>query len=176
MEQSPTIGGVQMAVLTARFEGIARTCESALLEVRVELGEVDGHAAVTELAEMLDDVIDPREIEGGDLLESYGWSCVFGSNIALSSMRGPELQRSVDLFVQKALEIADVLDNWALRERAITLQYELHRMLVEPTGLRFDFVVEEETRNLVAQTMGRFPAFRSVGWRILNSASVARKN
>lgn len=161
---------------SSRYAGIARTCEAALLEVRSELGDLSAEDAVTELAESLDAVIDPSEVACGDLLESYGWSCVFGSNIALSSLRGPELQRSVDLFVQKALEIADVLDNWALRERAITLQYELHRMLVEPTGLRFDFVVEEETRNLVAQTMGRFPGFRPVGWRILNSASVARKS
>jgi hypothetical protein len=44
-------------------------------------------------------------------------------------------------FTDRALAIAERLDNWAMRERAYTLQYSMHRTLAESSGLEMDFTI-----------------------------------
>ncbi|RMF80900.1 MAG: hypothetical protein D6744_07760 [Planctomycetota bacterium] len=155
-----------------RLSGIANTCRGGLIEIAVELGEQSAAAAVDELIDGLDAVIDPTQAPAGDWLESYGWWSVFGANIALRHLESRALQQAMAVFTNKALEIAERMDNWALRERVFTMQYALHEKLIDTTGLELPFVVDDEDRRLITGTMGRFPAFRNTGWRILRAARV----
>lgn len=156
------------------YRGVANTCKGGLLEVDVLLANRDPESAVNEVLGHLDGVIDVESCRLGDWLESWGWWCVFGGNIALRHMRGRPLQRSMAILTNKALEIANHLDNWALREKVFTMQYSLHETLVEATGIDLDFTVDSDDLRLIAGTMGRFPAFRGVGWRIFQTAKVVK--
>ncbi len=157
-----------------RLSGIAATAEAALFEVRVESGCLAPADAVDELNARLEAVVDPAADPVADALESYGWCCVFGANIALRHLEGRPLQQHMAIFTNKALEIADRLDNWALRERVFSVQYRLHETLVDATGLELPYTIDDEDRRLITGTMGRFPEFRSTGWKIIQTAKVVR--
>ncbi len=154
--------------------GIAHTCRGALVEVDVELRRCSGESAVDTILSEVEDVVDLTSDDAptGDWLESYGWWCIFGGNIALRHLEGRHLQQSMAVFTNKAIEIADHLDNWAMRERVFTMQYALHEAMVRATDFELDFTIDDEDRRLIAGTMGRFPRFRGVGWRILQTAKV----
>lgn len=157
-----------------RLRAIGHTCRGALLEVAVELGQRDPHEATREVLAELDSVVDPATALAGDELESFGWWCIFGANIALRWLHGRELQQSMAIFTNKALEIAERLNNWALRERVFSMQYKLHEALADTTGLDLPYVVDDEDRRLITGAMGRFPIFRETGWRIFRAAKVIR--
>jgi len=152
--------------------GIANTCRAGILEADVELGAVEPSEAIRILNEGLDRVVDLDAVGVGDWMESYGWWCIFGGNIALRHLHGRQLQQALAVFTNKALEIADRLDNWAMRERVFSLQYALHEAMITSTDFEIDFTIDDEDRRLIAGTMGRFPRFRGVGWRILRTAKL----
>ncbi len=156
--------------------GIANTCRGGLIEIDVELGGRTPEAAIEEILARLDVVVDLEDAPGGDWLESYGWWCIFGGNIALRHLKGRRLQQVMAVFTNKALEIADRLDNWAMRERVFTMQYTLHEVMVEACDFDLEFTIDDEDRRLIAGTMGRFPRFRGVGWRILQTAKLVATN
>ncbi len=159
-----------------RLAGIANTNRAGVIEVDVELGAIPPAAGIQMLMDGLDAVIRPDAPLEGDWLESYGWWCVCGANIALRRLEGRDLQQSMAVFTNKALEIADKLDNWALRERVFTMQYALHETLMDATGLELDFTIDGEDMRLITGTMGRFPRFRDVGWNIIRSAKYVQEN
>lgn len=152
--------------------GVANTCRGGLIEVAVESGIEDASSAVGEIVSALKavDPADPKVI--GDWLESWGWWCTFGSDLALRHLKGRDMQEAVGFLNTRALAIADRLNNWAMRERVFTLQFSLHQTITDSTGFSFDFTIDEGDRSLVTATMGRFPSFRSVGWQILETAKV----
>lgn len=154
--------------------GVANTCKGGLFEVDVELGERDPRAAV---AEMLATLQGPEGLSAhtaGDWVESWGWWCIFGSNIALRHLKGRELQQAMSVFTSTALSVADRLDNWAMRERVFTIQFALHNLMVDTTGLDLAYTIDDDERSLISATMGRFPTFRSTGWKILETARVVQ--
>lgn len=156
------------------LRGIANTCRGGIIEIDVELGELDAKAGVDRMLDSLRNVaVDDRSL-ASDWLESYGWWCIFGSNIALRHLKGRELQQPLSMFMGKALEIADRLNNWAMRERVFTIQYTLHNLMVDATGLDLAFTIDDEEQSLIGATMGRFPSFRETGWKILETARVVR--
>ena len=74
------------------------------------------------------------------------------------------------ILTNKCFEIADRLDHWAMRERSFTLEH-FRRQRAWETEERFDdWVLDAEDLRVLMGTMGRFPRFRPVGWRILASA------
>lgn len=156
------------------LNGIANTCKGGIIEVEVELGQRDARAAVTEMLSALETVDPARSTVAGDWIESYGWWCIFGSNIALRHLKGRELQQAMAVFMSKALAIAERLDNWAMRERVFTIQFALHNLMVDSTGLDLAFTIDDQERSLISATMGRFPSFRSTGWKILETARVVQ--
>ncbi len=156
--------------------GIANTCDGGVMEVEAALGTRPGQEVVALMLDAIEDVDAERELIVGDWLESYGWWCVFGSNVALRSLAGRDLQQAVRRFTDRALAIADRLDNWSMRERAYTLQYSMHRTLADSSGLDMEFTIAEQDRGLITATMGRFPSFREVGWDILDTAKVVGTN
>jgi tetratricopeptide (TPR) repeat protein len=158
------------------LKGIAHTCEGGLIEVGVELGRTTAESAVDRVLSELNGVVELDSAPTGDWLESCGWWAIFGGEIALRGLRGRRLQQSMAVFTNKALEIAERLDNWAMRERVFTMQYALHEVMVDSSDYDIDFTIDDEDRRLIAGTMGRFPRFRGVGWRILRTAKVVAAN
>ncbi len=59
-----------------------------------------------------------------------------------------------------------------MRERLFTIQYTLHRTLMDRSGLDLVFTISEGDRGLITATMGRIPRFRSVGLEMLDEARV----
>lgn len=158
------------------WRGIANTCTAGILEANVELGVQDAKAAVSLLCEGLDTVTDTSNPMFGDRLESYGWWCIFGCSITLRHLSGCELQRSMAIFTNKGYEIADRLNNWALRERLFTMEYLQRQRLNDLAGFNVDWTIDNEEVKLIVGTMGRFPMFRNTGWQILQTATVVGAN
>lgn len=155
-----------------RYTGIANTCTGALMEVRSAEGTLCPVEAVKQLAAGLDEVIDPDAMPVGDQLESWGWWAIFGANVSLRHLEGDLKHRQMAVFTNKAIEIGERLGNWAMRERAFTLEH-FRRQQADLTGVEEDpWPLDEEDIRVITGTMGRFPAFREVGWEILRNARV----
>ncbi len=156
------------------WRGIAHTCRGGILEAEAALGVVSGEQAVAAVAEALEAVGGPEDGLAGDRLESRGWWCIFGCNIALRHLDDRELQRHMAMFTRKGYEIANRLDNWAMRERLFTLDYLQRQRLNDLAGFPVDWTVDSNAVQAIVGTMGRFPAFRSTAWRILQTAAVVQ--
>ena len=123
----------------------------------------------------LDAAIDLEAIGSGDWIESWGWWCIFGCNIALRHVQNERtLQQYMAVFTNKAQEIADHLDNWAMRERVFTMEYARRQRFQDWTGIASEWTIDQDDVRVVTGTMGRFPAFRETGWEILQTAKVIR--
>jgi hypothetical protein len=159
------------------YLAIANTCQGAIMELHALLGERTGESVIEEIVSGLEAMID---LEGesapkGPWLESFGWWCIFGCNVALRHMTDERrLQQCMAVFTNKADEIAEKLGNWALRERVLTMEYERRRRLGDWTGVESDWVMDREDLRTITGTMGRFPSFRGTAWRILRAARVIR--
>ena len=154
------------------YGGVANTCRGALIEVDCVLGRIDPTDAVATVTEALGGVEDPQMAPPGDWLESYGWWCIYGCNIAVRHLEDPHFHRAMAVFTNKAIEIADRLGNWSLRERAFSLEQVRRDRLERSTGFDAEWVLDEEDVRTIAGTMGRFPSFRERGWRILAEARI----
>jgi len=153
--------------------GIANTCKGGMDECLVELGELPPREAVDEAVELASK---PASHDlTGDEIESIGWRCVFASNITLRHLTGRELQEAMRLLTSRALDAAEHLDNWAMRERVFTIQLHLHRTLTDTTGLDLPLTIDSHERTLITQAMGRFPGFRPIGWDLLSRATVVER-
>jgi len=153
-------------------EGRARTCTGALIELDVALKRLSATAGITRLAAGLERTrhdIEPHQ------LEAYGWWCIYGCNIALRHLTDAgEVEHAMAIFTNKADEIAGELDDWALRERVFTMQYTRRSRRGESPRFVPPPVIDADDIRVIAGTMGRFPAFRPIGWRILSTADVVR--
>jgi hypothetical protein len=87
----------------------------------------------------------------------------------------PHFHRAMAIFTNKAIEIADRLGNWSLRERAFSLEQMRRERLEKSTGFEAEWILDEEDVRTIAGTMGRFPSFRETGWRILADARIVEK-
>jgi hypothetical protein len=157
--------------------GIANTCYGGLLEAEVAVGRRTAADVLDELSAGLEQVRDVSDGPVGDRLESYGWWCVFGCNIALRHIDDERLlQQHMAVLTNKADEIADRLDNWSMRERVFTMQYVRWERAQSSTGFDIPCVIDSDDVRVIAGTMGRFPTFRDTGWRILQSAQIVDGN
>jgi hypothetical protein len=155
------------------YEGVANTARGGLLEVEVAMGVVEPREAIDRILAGIERVIDPATASlPGDLLESWGWWSIFGCNIALRHLDQATMHRPMAILTNKATEIANVLGNWALRERAFTLENFRRQRIADLTGMQPDWFLDEEEIRTISGTMGRFPGFREVGWRILDAAHI----
>ncbi|MBT4584966.1 MAG: hypothetical protein HOC93_07800 [Phycisphaerae bacterium] len=159
------------------FGGIANTCRGGLIEVDVILGRHDAREALARIVDGLTPVVDVNKIKKGDWLESYGWWCIFGCNIVLRHISDEkDLQRYMALFTNKADEIADRLDHWAMRERVFSMQFEGRNRLIGWTGQDIPVVIDRDDIRLITGTMGRFPQFKETGWSLLNTGNVVEES
>jgi tetratricopeptide (TPR) repeat protein len=154
------------------YLGIANTCTGALIEVDAADGSIDPAEAVERIMIGLEAAVDPENMPVGDWLESWGWWAIFGCNIALRGLQEPQLHHNMAVFTNKAIEIADRLGNWSMRERAFTMEHFRRRRVADSTGFQPDWVLDEDDIRVITGTMGRFPGFRETGWHILEKARV----
>lgn len=158
------------------YGGIANTCRGGLVEVEVELGRRPAQQAIRFYLDGLERVLDVDNPAHGDWLESYGWWCLFGCNVALRHLAESQQQQPMAIFTNKAYNIANKLENWAMRERAFTMEHARRQRFVEWTRVESDWALDKEDIRLLAGTMGRFPGFRAIGWNILKTARVVTEN
>lgn len=156
----------------APWRGIANTCRGGVTECEVELGALTPAQGVGRLLAGLDAVIDASDGLAGDRLESFGWWCIFGAEVALRHFAGAELQRHMAVFTNKGYEIADRLNNWAMRERLFSMEFVRRQRLSELAGVPVEWTIDNEEVRVLVGTMGRFPMFKSTGWKILQQATV----
>ncbi|MCP3902368.1 MAG: hypothetical protein GY715_01935 [Planctomycetes bacterium] len=156
------------------WRGVANTCRGAIIESEVALGDRDPESALDELTGGVEgwDTGD----DAGDRLESRGWWCIFGCNIALRHLDGRELQRHMAKLAPTGSAIAARLGNWAMRERLFTLELMQRQRLNELAGFAVDWTIRQDDVKVLVGTMGRFPSFRNTGWRILQEATVVGSN
>lgn len=172
----------------AQYAMLARIARGGLLESRVLAGEIDGGDAIALVLEAIEEAESPRLVQDAAAdgavaippLESTGWWSVFGANIALrragEGLVGPrerdDDERAIAICTNKATEIGDALDLWTLRERAFTLGWFRRTVVASPRDGEFDaWLLDDEDLRTLVGTMGRFPAFRATGWRILEHAT-----
>ncbi len=155
------------------FGGIANTCRAGILEADVYLGLIDAREGLARVLDVINSVVNPSEFEKGDWLESYGWWSIIGCNITLRHIADErDMQRFMAMLTNKADEIADRLNHWAMRERVFAMQFEGRQRLVGWTGQNIPIVIDSEDVRLITGTMGRFPQFRNTGWSILNCGNI----
>ena len=154
----------------ASYAGIANTCTGAIFECDSALGVMDPLRAAEALSAGLDQVVDVVNYPPGDWLESYGWWAIFGCNVVLRGLSGPELHRHMAVFSNKTAEIAERMENWSMRERAFTFEHLRRQRMNESLGYATEWLLDDDDVRTVTGTMGRFPSFRETGWRILESA------
>lgn len=153
---------------------MAQTCRGALLEVEAALGLLEPQNALEQVRAALAVLEQPPDAwPKGDGLESLGWWCEFGANIAFRHLPDAQLQRYVEPFSESLLDVARLLRNWALIERAVSIQHAMHQRIVEVTGMKLPYPLDSEHVDLIAGAVGRFPRLRGDGWEILNGAARA---
>jgi hypothetical protein len=157
------------------YGGIANTCRAGILEADVFLGKIDVREALARVLDVINTVVNPADVEKGDWLESYGWWSIIGCNLTLRHISDErDIQRFMGMFTNKADEIADRLNHWAMRERVFSMQFEGRQRLVGWTGQDIPVVIDNEDVRLITGTMGRFPQFRNTGWSILNCGNIIK--
>lgn len=154
------------------YAALGKTCDMAMLEGRAFLKQIEGAKAVEEIGTFLDGYCDPAAVPSADWLTTGCWSCVYGCNIALRHLPDREMNRAVAVFTNKGYELADRLDDWALRERLFTIEFLQRQRVADLVGTPLEWSIDHEEIRTIVGTMGRIPAFRDVGWHILNNARV----
>jgi hypothetical protein len=155
---------------TTHHEGIVHTCRGALLEAEVELAQRDPQETVDRVIAELAELGPGRPWPEGERLESFGWWCDVGANIALRHLTGPSLQRSVAILSEKLFEITRRLKDWCLIERAVSMQYALHEQATARTGMDMPYTLDTEDVRLLTGVIGRFPQSRQFAWGVINRA------
>lgn len=158
------------------YAGVANTCRGGIIEAECELGQRSPSKAIETYLTGLDAVRDTDTVSNGDWMESYGWWCIFGCNVALRHLSETEQQQPMAIFTNKAYNIGNKLENWAMRERAFTMEHAHRQRFVEWTKVTSDWALDNEDIRVLAGTMGRFPGFREVGWDILRTAKLVASN
>jgi hypothetical protein len=158
------------------FGGIANTCRSGILEADIYLGTVDAREGLARIFDVVSSIVNPMDSEKGDWLESYGWWCIVGCNVTLRHITEErDIQRFMALFTNKADEIAECLNHWAMRERVFSMQFEGRQRLIGWTGQDIPVVIDNDDVRLITGTMGRFPQFRKTGWSLLNNGNIVNE-
>ena len=145
-------------------------CNAALTELDVALGNIQAADAVA----MLQSQISEQMPLHHDLIESLGWVCIYGADIAMRFMpTSHEQQRSLGAFSEKGFELADKIDSWQLRERLLTLDYEGNKMLESEQQETITRIIDNDDVHLINSTMRRFPNFRKIGLEILTNSELS---
>jgi hypothetical protein len=154
------------------LEGKADTCVGAMIEADVAIGTCRPLDGLGQLMAGLEHVRDTTTF-CAERLESYGWWCIYGCNIALRHLDDERaLQQHMAIFTNKADEIAHLLDDWPMHERVFTMQHTRWERAAGSTGFEIPVIIDSDDVRIITGAMGRFPFFKETGWRILRTAQV----
>lgn len=156
------------------FEAVANTCRGGTLEAQVELGRLSVEGMLDRVLRALPDDFDEPRTASAHRLESCGWWCVFGSNVALRHARGRVMQQTVAVLGAKLEEIAEALNHWSFRRHAVLLDYRVTERLGGCADAELPLTIDEHDLRTLVGAMGRFPGFRPFGWKILRTAMVVK--
>ncbi|MCA9299438.1 MAG: hypothetical protein KDA28_10245, partial [Phycisphaerales bacterium] len=120
--------------------------------------------------EKLDDVVDLSGPMDVNLLESYGWWCSIGCEVAMRLGVLHERSRMLGIFTNKGYEIAERLGCWPLYERMYAHESSHRTHVEQATGLDVHTMIDEEDLRIIVGLMGRFPGFLRTGWDLLTRA------
>ncbi len=155
-----------------QLEGMADTCVGAMIETDVAIGTSRPLDALSQLMAGLEQVRDTTTF-CAQRLESYGWWCIYGCNIALRHLDDERaLQQHMAIFTNKADEISNLLDDWPMRERVFTMQHTQWERATGSTGFEIPVIIDSDDVRIITGAMGRFPFFKETGWQILRTAQV----
>lgn len=164
----------------AQYAGLARTAGGGAIEARVAAGVLRPRAAIERIADALDGSVDLAAVPDHNRIESWGWWSIFGANIAMRAggdadgrvREASEYERAIAIFTNKASEIAEHLGNWPIHERSFTLEW-FRRQRATGRGEEMPaWTLDGDDLRVLVGTMGRFPMFRAVGFRILEMANI----
>jgi hypothetical protein len=156
----------------ASLEGVANTCVGAIIEADVAMGALRASDGLAKLLSGLDRARDTTALSS-ERLESYGWWCIYGCNIALRHLDDERaLQQNMAIFTNKADEIAHLLDDWPMHERVFTMQHTRWERAAGSTGFEIPVIIDSDDVRIITGAMGRFPFFKETGWQILRTAQV----
>lgn len=143
------------------YRSIGLTCLGGMLELEAALGTMTPDDAIERLVGAnTDDMV-------GDALESQGWWSIFVSNIALRHWRGSHLLDVLACSGAKLKRIAERIDHWAFRAKASTIELERRDHARDRAIDLEPWHMDSRSLTSLIHTMGRLPAFRETGWRIL---------
>jgi hypothetical protein len=141
---------------------IGDTCDGGVIELDAAAGIHSPEDAIRMLrTQEGDDAV-------GDMLESRGWRAIFGSNIVRRHLDGRQQAEELARFVRELGDIAEQLGNWAFRAEAASIELD-RRDRARGHGIELEpWVLDQQSMRTLIHTMGRLPAFRETGWRILD--------
>jgi len=149
-------------------KSISMTCEIGVIEMDVLLSRIDAGDAILLLLERLDHASTLEAVPDA-CLEAVGCACITGAQFVIQSIADPSLaDRYLAIFTNKADEVARRNGHRALRERLWRLEFECPSRREHP-DFRNTVLDTEDLRDL-AGLMGRSPAFRELGWKLLRGA------
>lgn len=153
------------------YFAMAHTCRGALIANQAFSGHRRADDAVNSILAELDKATSVAQLPRGTWLESYGWWCVFGAEIVLSlGADGADVDQLLGILTNKGHEIAEHSENWALRERMLTIEYVRHTRREGRHTSPEQSTLDSEDVQAIAGVMARFPAFRPLGWELIRRA------
>jgi hypothetical protein len=179
LELADEIAETSGAGSDAARHAAAHTCLGGLIEIEVALERSTATDALDRFDAGLEAVLapDPRGERAAAvtraLLRSCGWWCVFAGNVLLRHVDDERaVQERLASFAGRAGILAERLDDWALRERAVVMEVARRRRFREWTGVEPEHTVDRKGIRVITGLMGRFPSFHATGWRLLEAARV----
>jgi hypothetical protein len=159
------------------YRGMEHICRGGLHETSAILGRRTVSTVLDDVLAAIDGAVEPGRLPRGTMLESLGWHCIFGCNVALRHVDDSEqLERMMAILTNKADEIAERSGNWALRERVFVLEHA-RRDRAQGAGLDSEeWLMDSDDLRILTGTMARFPRFRQTGWQILRTVRFAKEN
>lgn len=158
----------------SRDRALMTIASTSAEEIEVLMGSRDPGEFVAGVLDKLDRVINATSIDSTEA-ESLGWSCLLAAETILrhpGSVETPD--RTLAVLTNKVDEIAERLGHWGLRERLFGIEFVYRARDAESSPPSRDWNLDREDVRILAGTMGRFPAFRRIGWQILRAVKSER--
>ncbi|MBK9126859.1 MAG: hypothetical protein IPM13_03565 [Phycisphaerales bacterium] len=142
------------------FRGLASTCRAGLLELGCALREQDPAATVERIRAHVAELGTPTDWPSGDELETYGWWCDAGCNIAFRHLEDDAMEGAVEWLHERLKAITRRFPGWPLKERVLSIRLRLHEWQRNRTRLPIPLEVDREECRFLIGAVGRFSVLR----------------
>jgi len=154
------------------YSAAAHTCLGAIVTTQALAEEVAPEAAIDRVMEEIERVPSAPSHAPRAMVESFGWWCVFGSELALEvDPSNPSRDHLLARLTLQGLELAESANNWALRERLLTIDYLRWSSQEGEHADQAAAILDREDVRMIAGAMARFPGFRPFGRELVRRAT-----